>query len=86
MAKTKEIEGYIYENHLPWLLKQTKMPFMPDGCEEENSGPRLKAKLIVTIPERKVTITESEFDEMAKQWLGPDSRKEFKEKLFARES
>jgi hypothetical protein len=63
-GKTREINGHIYANHLCWLEKSLKMPFMPEGYEEEGiCGPRLKAKLIVELPERKVEISEAEFDE-----------------------
>ena len=58
--KTKEIEVWGYEGS---LLIHDKFP------SNFNDMPNVyKAKLIIELPERKVEITESEFDEAVKDY------------------
>ncbi len=64
MNKTRKIEGYIYKNHEPWIEEGCGIPFHTEINPE--GGPIIKAKLIIEIPEKKVTITESELEEAFK--------------------
>lgn len=51
---------------------------------ETGSVNRIKAKLVVEIPEKKVTITESQFDEFVNKWHfddGANVRRDMKKEL-----
>lgn len=70
----KEIEVYIYKHHLPWFL---------DNCNSisihknppENSGPLVKARLIIEEEEKKIEITEAQFDEAWRKAVYEDDTK-----------
>lgn len=60
MSRTREIEVYIYKERMddPWF-----------NCHQAdskniNKKEMIKGRLIVDLPERKVTISESEFDRL----------------------
>lgn len=84
MSKTREIEGWVYKSDIAnerYNFNQR----MPDNFKDIGA---VKAKLIIEVPEKRISISESEFDEAWKwldsQWSIPDSDmgKELKQKLF----
>lgn len=78
--KTKEIDVWVCKNtfnksnsHL-WVYKNFYKA--PEGIQY------LKAKLIIEIPEKKVTITESEFDDALKNcFIGDNNSRYLKKEL-----
>lgn len=60
--KTKEIEVWVYENDLEKAQKNgTKGVYFTLEYPDDSSFK--KAKLIIDLPEKKIEITESQFDE-----------------------
>lgn len=94
MIRTREIEVLIYDNGLrnsiqrlekenEWINVHSPLSRNIDKTQ------MIKAKLIIELPERKVTISESEFDEalsqvFEKNFFAKDSAfySNIKEKLF----
>jgi len=62
MSRTKEIDV--------WVKKSFEMNFSNNYIADVHNRPTelypIKAKLIIEIPEKKITITESEFNEASK--------------------
>jgi hypothetical protein len=89
--KTREIEVNVetdwinQTSRIGYISESTKFPTRLNGKET------IKAKLIIEIPERKVEITESEFNEAFKFWktgeflLTGEGFELAKKKLFGKE-
>jgi hypothetical protein len=79
--KTKEIKGWIYKG------SQTLHERFPDNFDDMVDV--YKAKLIIELPERKLTISESEYNKAIKESFGDacyfESLKTLREKLFGKE-
>jgi hypothetical protein len=63
MMKTKEIEVWVVMDHEQPIKMWSAKPKCRNEIDEMGW---VKARLIIEIPERKVEITESEFDEVMK--------------------
>lgn len=59
--KTKEIEVWVDDNYFPWFKDGASMPIHP---QKPTGGPSFKATLVIEIPEKKIEISESEFEEV----------------------
>jgi hypothetical protein len=64
VAKTKEIECYVHKNELASFGETASRVVV--WSQYPATDTVLKAKLIIEFPERKVTITESDFDDACK--------------------
>ena len=86
--KWEEIEGYIYEYHREWILQGVSMPFLPANGKHGNGGPKIKCILKIPVEEKKIVITESEFQKIL-DLTTFDSWQEFedkiKQKLFSKQ-
>ena len=93
--KTKEIEIFLPKyvidvdpcditrsRHAEFLIKDPRQKYAANF--RINGHDTVKAKLIIELPERKVTITETQFDEALKMSDAVVGRNEFKENLKAR--
>jgi hypothetical protein len=79
--KTREIEVWVSKDVLDHLIDEPESNLVGSTVFKRPTDHwSVKAKLIIEIPERKVEITESEFDAAA--W-GSISFNSLKEKLFA---
>jgi len=89
MSKTKEIEVILYEADMDGYFKKYRnnIPVFARDHEAANVLKTLKAKLVIEIPEKSVTLTESAFEAVVKSagfvWYGENSDiGKIKHKLF----
>jgi hypothetical protein len=81
MGRTKEIEVWIHKT-LPEVFGSHGRKIMNISSNALH-GDCIRAKLIIELPERNVTITESQFDDLCKQGMALYM---LKEKLFPSQS
>jgi hypothetical protein len=57
--KVKEIDVWIYKNHLRWFM-DNDVSIAVHKSTPGLRGPVVKAKLVIEVPEKKIELTESE--------------------------
>ena len=83
MSRTREIEVWIHKNVIVNGVYEKGSKILP--LHEYPNCEWVEAKLIIELPERKVTISESEFDEAWARNTGTtfsELRERLKEKFF----